>query len=131
MEVCNLMVYLKDGLVVFPIFPMIPLQMQANRGWGWTGIDRNSTSSTSTVSCRRPIDTSPANSLRSPVCSSVIQIHIRDEFLHRRRLQQLWPLYNFSSDGHSRLIVRDNTWFCGRNQHGDFLLSNPDHPVAQ
>ena len=60
-----------------------------NRGWGWNGIDGNSTNSTDTYILGRTIDTSPDNPPSSPVFSCVVWSCNRNELLYCRRLERL------------------------------------------
>ena len=127
--------YFVNGSVQFTGFPedwgsnlpyiSITYILDTNIGRGWKGT--YSTSSTATIIWGITINTSTDNSPRSTLHSCVVYSRYCDDFLHYRHLEFLWRLYNPSDEYNSRLNVRNNDRFRGKNQHRDFLMSDTNN----
>ena len=97
---------------------------------GWGGTARNNTSYPATFSWGKNINSSPDNSLRSPVLSHVAMSRNRNNFLHHRRIECLWCLYSRNAGFHTQFIVCNNAWFLSRNQNRE-LMSDSENLLAQ
>ena len=126
----NSLVSLWFRVLVCRVFSMLLFQKPEEGAYG-VGLGQTALIPLPLTALVRTINSSTADSLRSPVCSHVVLSCNRGDFLHRRRLLCLWSLYNPSTDSQLRLIVCANTRFRRRIQHRDFLMSDPDHPATQ
>ena len=130
MRALNLLDFLKFGVVVCHIFPIITFHMQPE-GEVFLEIARHSTNLTANGSWVCSINVSPTKFHISPFLSCIVRSRKYNDYLRCRRLESLWRNHNPIAYGKVRLVVRGTTWFHIRRQHRYFIVSSTDLPSPQ